>query len=216
MRSGADGRAVLRVELEAQALARVDADVVCVGLFEDEQPPRGEAGRADWRLCGLLSDLVAAGRARGRPGEALLVPTFGRLRAPRVLVVGLGARTGFGAARAGEAVHDALLRALDLGAERVVLGPSGPGPAGSWPAALLQAGVGAVRERGRSLRLALRVEPEARAAAARALRDAAADPALRGAALELPPIAEPAPRRPGGRDPAVPTPGGPGPGAHGV
>jgi hypothetical protein len=81
-------------------------------VFSDERPLRGSAGRADWRLCGRLSELAVAGKLSGRRGEALLAATFGGLAAPVVLVLGLGPRAAFDAsglqAFAGEAVRRAL------------------------------------------------------------------------------------------------------------
>lgn len=182
--------AALCIELDTAALPRVSADLICVGVFEGEQPPRGEAGRADWRLCGLLSELIAAGRLRGARGEAVLVPSFGRLRAPRVLAVGMGPRSALDARRAREAARDGVEHALDLGAGRVVWGAPGDQPLEPWLAPLLEAAAAAVAERRAALRVALRVEPEARAALARSLHEAATSPALRGASLELPPIVE--------------------------
>jgi hypothetical protein len=57
---------------------------------------RGFAGLLDWRLGGRLSALLACGFATGAAGEALLVPGKPHLPYEKVLIVGLGARAGFG------------------------------------------------------------------------------------------------------------------------
>jgi hypothetical protein len=207
--------AALRVELETAPIARAAADVACVGLFEDERPPRGDAGRADWRLCGLLSELMVAGLTHGAVGEAVLLPSAGRLAAPRVLVQGLGRKEEFDGARARELLRDALERALDLSARHVLVCPPHQTPSAAWLAALLEAAAAAARERG-ALRLAVRVDPESRMSTARALHAAASAPALRGASVELPPLVEPATHVPSPRAPSSPTPPGAGPSAPGV
>jgi leucyl aminopeptidase len=70
----------------------LDVDVVVTGLHEDDRPPQGLAGLADWYLFGSLTDLILAGRFAGRRGEMALLATGGRIKAPKLLVVGLGPR----------------------------------------------------------------------------------------------------------------------------
>lgn len=111
----------LHIEVDVSAVERARADVVAVPLFSDERPLRGGAGRADWRLCGKLSQLVKAGRLAGEPGEAALVATFGGLRVPLLLVLGAGPREGFDVARFRSIVADAVTRALRLGVRRLAL-----------------------------------------------------------------------------------------------
>jgi hypothetical protein len=102
----------LYLEVSAAAPERVRADLLAVPVFSDERPLRGAAGRADWRLCGSLSRLVAARRLAGRPGEAVLAASFGGLAVPLVLALGVGPRRSFDASGlqtfAGEAVRRAL------------------------------------------------------------------------------------------------------------
>jgi hypothetical protein len=111
----------LRIEVDSAPLERARADAAAVWVFAGERPLRGGAGRADWRLCGLLSRLLAAGRLSGALGEAALVATFGGLRAPLLLVLGAGERAGFEAPRFQELCSDAVARALALRAGSLAL-----------------------------------------------------------------------------------------------
>lgn len=150
-----------RAPIEAGPLERVAADLVVVGFAPEDRPLRGAAGRADWRMCGRLSGLVAAGRLTGRRGEAALLGAAGGLRSPAVLVVGLGPRDELDALAREEVARDALLRALDLRAESIAVGllddvQEADAPAAAREAAIsaLQAGAArAASERGRSARL---------------------------------------------------------------
>lgn len=110
--AGELARGALYLEVSAAAPERVRADLLAVPIFSDERPLRGAAGRADWRLCGGLSRLMAEGRLGGRPGEAVLAASFGGLAVPLLLALGVGSRSAFDAAGlqafAGEAVRRAL------------------------------------------------------------------------------------------------------------
>lgn len=119
----------LRVTLEVDPIERVDCDLALVSLFEDVRPPAGNAGRADWRLCGLLSELLAHGQLAGREGEAALVATAGRIAAPVLLCVGLGPRSGYDAAALERSLCRAFERIVALGVHSVALAPPGRGGA---------------------------------------------------------------------------------------
>ncbi len=82
---------------------QVRADTLALTVFEEDRPPRGLAGLADWRLCGRLSRLIASGSVTGRFRESVLFPGYGRLPVNRVCLLGLGRRAEFNAARAREA-----------------------------------------------------------------------------------------------------------------
>ncbi len=69
---------------------RVEGEVAAAFYFEDERPLRGPAALLDWRLNGLLTDLLLREELTGRSGERLLVPNNGKLGAERVLLAGGG------------------------------------------------------------------------------------------------------------------------------
>ena len=90
------------VNLTLDALDPLPVDTVCLFVSEDERPLSGAAGFVDWRLCGQLSRLLVDGFFRGVRGESLLLPSNGRIGAPRLVVLGLGP--------GGEALHPGVLR----------------------------------------------------------------------------------------------------------
>ena len=111
----------LVVSVVGEVVDRVDADLAVVGCLEDERPLRGAAARADWRLCGALSALLAEGARSGSEGEAALLPSRGGVRAPRVLALGLGAMGRRSSERLRGVSSEALRRALRLRARRPAL-----------------------------------------------------------------------------------------------
>ena len=76
-----------------------ECDVIATGFFLDERPLRGAPGWMDWRLNGRLSRLIQAKRLSGEWRETILVPSEGRIRAPLILLVGLGRVGEYGPSR---------------------------------------------------------------------------------------------------------------------
>ncbi len=69
---------------------RIEGEVAAAFFFEDERPLRGPAALLDWRLNGLLTDLLVRGEMSGRAGELLIAPNNGKLGADRILFAGGG------------------------------------------------------------------------------------------------------------------------------
>jgi leucyl aminopeptidase len=113
--------AALAIELETGPIERARADLAIVGFTSTDRPLRGAAGRADWRLCGRLSRLIAQGRVEGHAGEAVLLPGGGGLRAPLLLALGLGPGASLGPAAAAALARDAVARGLALRAATLAL-----------------------------------------------------------------------------------------------
>jgi hypothetical protein len=166
--------ASLSIEVTELPLEQITADLVAVGVFSDEKPLRGGVGRIDWRLCGFPSELLVAGRYSAKRGEALLVPTFGRLTSPRALFLGLGRRRYHGPGRVEAATADALRRGLALGARRLALAP--PGAASDdyarFGEAVILGAVDALRETGGSIELCLPVGDDDKGRFTQALEEA--------------------------------------------
>ena len=106
-------------------LARWDGappgDLLAVGIWSDVRPPRGAAGLLDWRLCGKLSALMAAGKVAAAPDEQTLIPTGRRLPWRMVLFAGLGARADFSERRFVAAVHRTLMTMRGLKLTRLAM-----------------------------------------------------------------------------------------------
>ncbi len=84
----------MRVTVVSEPLARVCADILVTGFFEDVRPPQGLAGHVDWLTGGGLSRLIVHRHVSGCVAETALlaVPTFAT---PRVLFVGLGRSSNY-------------------------------------------------------------------------------------------------------------------------
>lgn len=70
-------------------------DAIVVNLFEGVTHPGGATGAVDRALGGLITSLIAEGECKGTKGAMVLLHTFGRIPAKRVLVAGLGKQAEF-------------------------------------------------------------------------------------------------------------------------
>ena len=75
-------------ELGLSALDGLDVDALAV-FVGPERPLQGFAGFADWRLCGAISRAIRTGLFQADAGEALLLPSGGRVSPGRVFCFGL-------------------------------------------------------------------------------------------------------------------------------
>ena len=153
-------RASLSVRVESERIEAVRADLAVATVALAERPLRGDAARIDWRLLGDLSRLLRRGQLSGADGEVALLPSFGRLRAQRVLLLGVGERKALGATRLAAKSREAVLCAIRLGCESLALAP----PAASRSlgsaratAALLEGALAALAEQPARVRLCLLV-----------------------------------------------------------
>ncbi|HIF95251.1 MAG TPA: hypothetical protein EYQ60_19325 [Myxococcales bacterium] len=117
--------APIELSLTPRPLERAEGEVAVVGFFVDERPLRGGAARADWRLCGGLSQRIESGNLSGKSGEALLIGCGRALVAPRLLLLGLGDRKAFDQIRVRKEIHHAMDRCQKLGCSRIALSPLG-------------------------------------------------------------------------------------------
>jgi hypothetical protein len=116
-----------------RGLDETTAELLACGVWEDERPMRGLAGLLDWRLAGRLSALARDGFLKGELGEVLCVPGRPRLPFDKVLVLGLGARSGFDDEAFRTAVR-CLLRSLEgLHVRRAVVELPGRGDGAIQP-----------------------------------------------------------------------------------
>ena len=80
----------MELRVVAGDIAAQEVDAIVVNLFEGVKQPGGATGAVDRALSGALTQLIADGDLKGKAGEFVLVHTFGKLPAKRVVVAGLG------------------------------------------------------------------------------------------------------------------------------
>ena len=84
----------LEFALRREHPAEIDCDCVIVGLFDERQLTEAAAA-IDARSEGRLMRLIESGDVSGKPGRSALLLGLEGVKAPRVLVLGLGPQAKF-------------------------------------------------------------------------------------------------------------------------
>jgi len=80
----------MKIKVSSESLDALTYDSLAFGFFSDERPPRGYCGLADWRLNGLVSNLIAEGKVTGAFMEKVLITSDQRSASPNIFLMGLG------------------------------------------------------------------------------------------------------------------------------
>ncbi|KEO84417.1 hypothetical protein EL26_04765 [Tumebacillus flagellatus] len=101
------------MRIELQSITDVEADVLIVNLFEGTTQPTGATGALDQALGGQISALIETGDFTGKFKELKVLYPFGKLKAKRIFLVGLGEAAEFTHPRARQAAAVAARAARD-------------------------------------------------------------------------------------------------------
>jgi len=80
---------------ELRRMDDLKCEAIAVPLFVDERPLRGPGGLLDWRLSGMLSQLILRGRVSGNAQETVLIPARPKLPFEKLFLFGLGPMESF-------------------------------------------------------------------------------------------------------------------------
>ncbi|HEY3415549.1 MAG TPA: M17 family peptidase N-terminal domain-containing protein, partial [Armatimonadota bacterium] len=111
-------------------LTQTACDVLIVNLFEGVTQPGGATGAVDRALGGWISQLIGEQDFKGKLNAILELPTFGKIPAKRVLVVGLGKAEEFNTEKIRQVAATAIKQAKSRKARTVATLVHGAGIAG--------------------------------------------------------------------------------------
>lgn len=109
------GGDTLRIAVEVGDIARWEDEVIVVNLFEGVSHPGGATGAVDAALGHQITTMISTGDITGRFRDIVTFPTFDRIAANRVLIVGLGKREEFTLDRVREVSAKAATRVREIG-----------------------------------------------------------------------------------------------------
>ena len=85
----------MKITVESNSIADVEARAIVVNLFEGVRNPGGATGAVDRALDGAITALIADGEIKGKLAETTVIHTLGNMPAARVVVAGLGKSQDF-------------------------------------------------------------------------------------------------------------------------
>jgi len=109
----------MKIYIKNQSILEFEGDVVIVNLSEGVKAPGGATGVVDKALNGIIRKMINSGEITGKLGETAIIHTFGRLKADKVLIVGLGKPNTFGPEEIRKASGAAITHARQTNAKRV-------------------------------------------------------------------------------------------------
>ena len=120
----------MRIKVECTNASQVDCDLLVVNLFDGVKKPGGATGAIDNALGGLITELIAAKEISGKLGKVTTIHSLGKLKAKRVLVVGLGKSKDFDLDKSRIASAAAIKEAKKVKAKKVATIVHGAGVGG--------------------------------------------------------------------------------------
>ncbi len=129
----------MKIKILTQSILDYTGEILIVNLFEGVQVPGGATGAVDKALDSAISTMIKSGDITGKLGETFLFPTFGKIKAKKVMVVGLGKSENFGREEIRRASGSAAMAAKRAKAKRVGTILHGAGIGGINPEVASQA-----------------------------------------------------------------------------
>jgi leucyl aminopeptidase len=129
----------MKINIANKKITEFTGDMVIVNLFEEVRRPAGATGSVDNMLDGMITDLIKKGELSGRLGETLIIHTFKKIKADRVMVIGLGKRQDFDIERIRKAAGFAFKSARQAHAKKIASIVHGAGIGGIDPEKAAQA-----------------------------------------------------------------------------
>lgn len=129
----------MEIKILNQSILDYNGDLLVVNLFAGVKIPGGATGAVDKALDGAISSMIKDGDITGKLGETVIFPTFGKIKAKKVMVVGLGKSENFGIEEIRKASGSAAMAAKRSKTKRVGTILHGAGIGGIDPQIAAQA-----------------------------------------------------------------------------
>ena len=109
----------MRIKVTAGEITKIKTDGIIINLFEGLKKPGGASAAVDKLLDGAISKMLAAGEIKGKLNEVVIIPTFGKLPADKVALVGLGKPEKFSVDRIRQATAESARALRKAGAKKI-------------------------------------------------------------------------------------------------
>jgi leucyl aminopeptidase len=128
----------MKINVVIQSITDFAGDAVIVNLFQDIKSPSGATGAVDRALGGMITRLIADREITGKTGEIVVLHDCRKLKAQKVIIVGLGKQRELCPDNIRKAAGAAAKKARDIKAKKVGTIVHGAGIGGMDPASAAQ------------------------------------------------------------------------------
>jgi len=129
----------MKIDIINTKITHFKGDMIIVNLFEGVRRPGGSTGSVDKALNGKITELIRKGEFSGKLGETLIIHTFNKIKADRVMIVGLGKKDYFDIEKIRKAAGVAIKRADKVHVKKIATIVHGAGIGGIAPEQAAQA-----------------------------------------------------------------------------
>ena len=129
----------MKIDIINTRITDFKGDMIIVNLFEGVRRPGGATGSVDKALNGMITELIKKGELTGKLGETLTIHTFKKIKADKVLIVGLGKQDDFDIDQIRKAAALAIKSSGKVSAKKIATIVHGAGIGGIEPDQAAQA-----------------------------------------------------------------------------
>jgi leucyl aminopeptidase len=129
----------MKIDIINKKITDFKGDMIIVNLFEGVRRPGGATGSVDKALNGMVTELIKKGEISGKLGEISIIHTFKKIKADKVLIVGLGKPNDFDIEQIRKAAALAIKHADKARAKKIATVVHGAGIGGIEPDQAAQA-----------------------------------------------------------------------------
>ncbi|MCK7521185.1 MAG: hypothetical protein MZV64_27620 [Ignavibacteriales bacterium] len=129
----------MNIKVKQGNLTECSCDVLVVNLFEGVKEPSGATGAVNKALDNIISSYIIEKEGfKGKLNETYVIPTYGKIKADKVLLVGLGNKSDFNLDKIRQVAATVIKKAKGLKAEKVCSILHGAGIGGLNPEDCIQ------------------------------------------------------------------------------
>jgi leucyl aminopeptidase len=123
----------MKITVVIQSITDFAGDVLIVNLFQNVKSPSGATGAVDRALGGMITKLIADHEIKGKLGEVTVLHDCKKLKAQKVIIVGLGKQKALSLDNIRKAAAVAAKKAKEISAKTVGTVVHGAGIGGTNP-----------------------------------------------------------------------------------
>ena len=110
----------MKIKVKCGMAENEASEITVLGIFEDTKGLTGIVASFDTALGGIIRNILKCSEFKGKQNEVITFPTFGKIPAKRIMLVGLGKKDKFSLDKIRQASGTSAKRVLNMGIKSLV------------------------------------------------------------------------------------------------